>query len=149
MTRLLIMMGSEPPNGEFVTWYSDPAGVVASPAVTDVAGISPIPHNSGAVLEKVTKATSSITPSQQTRSTPEYGDTTLEGRNGKPPTTTLEVRAMTFTATIELAGSRWETSSESCAASAQVRKNGAVRPVTIVVCAAVLSWIWVMRPRSG
>src|SRR5580704_16313897 len=104
-------------------------------------GMNPIPISSGPASGNALKLTSSITESLQINNCPGVASATLDGRVGTPAATTVEVAGvmLTLTLMIEFEGSRSATSSWSCTASAQDRKNGAVRFFTRVVRVAELS----------
>src|SRR5579863_9397028 len=108
-----------------------------------------MPISKGPVAVVVLKFSSSITESQQINNSPGVGIVTLDGRNGTLLASTVEVPVSTFTLKIELEGSRCGTRMKSCAASAQVRKNGAVSPLTRVVRPAVLILMTLTLPTSG
>src|SRR5580700_10227351 len=105
-----------------------------------------MPINSGPLDRNDAKMTSSISTLQHTRSLPAYGTATLDGRVGTPVTTVFTNPLATATVTMVLEGSRCGTYNISCAASAQVRKNGFVKPVAIVVIAPLLIWTSLMPP---
>src|ERR1035437_9420774 len=68
------------------------------------------------------------------------------GREEKPPATRLVVFVERGTRVTRCAGSRSATSRDAWAGSPQVRKNGAVRPVTMVVADPSLRRILLIRP---
>src|SRR5258708_34867288 len=68
------------------------------------------------------------------------------GREEKPPATRLVVFVERSTRVTRFAGSRSATSRDAWAGSPQIRKNGAVRPVTMVVADPSLRRIFLIRP---
>ena len=74
---------------------------------------------------------------------------TLDGRVATPVAITCAVPAVKLISRIELAGSRWGSSSEVCDESIHVRKNGAVSPVATGKRVPLLSWKRLTRPLSG
>src|ERR1017187_7029729 len=68
------------------------------------------------------------------------------GREEKPLATRLVLFVERSTRVTRFAGSRSATSSDAWAGSPQIRKNGTVRPVTMVVADPSLRRILLMRP---
>src|SRR5260370_33411082 len=68
------------------------------------------------------------------------------GREEKPPATRLVVFVERSTRVTRFAGSRSATSRDAWAGSPQIRKNGAVRPVTMAVADPALRRIFLIRP---
>src|SRR5260370_42306652 len=68
------------------------------------------------------------------------------GREEKPPATRLVVFVERSTRVTRFAGSRSATSRDAWAGSPQIRKNGAVRPVTMVAADPSLRRIFLIRP---
>src|SRR5262245_670241 len=90
-----------------------------------------MPISSGPAGWKIADtSTCEITESLHTRIWPGVSEAQLDGREGSPVATTLWLAEETLIAVIRLAGSRSATSSVVCVASSQLRKNGAVSPVT-------------------
>src|SRR5260370_14251727 len=69
-----------------------------------------------------------------------------QGREEQPPARRLVVFVERSTRVTRFAGSRSATSRDAWAGSPQIRKNGAVRPVTMVVADPSLRRIFLIRP---